>query len=360
MNFSATDHAHMATALRLAERGLMSTDPNPRVGCVLVADGTVVGRGWHRRAGEPHAEALALSQAGARARGATCYVTLEPCAHQGRTGPCARALIEAGVKRVIAAMLDPDPRTAGKGFRMLAQAGIETRSGLLESSARALNVGFVSRHERQRPWVRVKLAVSLDGRTAAADGSSQWITSPAAREDVQQWRGRAGAVLTGIGTVIADDPGMNLRQAGVERQPLRVVVDSRARTPRQARLVGLPGPVLIATTGQPVWQADQVDWLTLPADDHGRVDLDALLGELVRREVNELHVEAGPTLSGALMESGLVDELLVYQAPCLLGNGRPLALLPGVENIDGRLHLEPIDAIRVGPDWRLRYRAARS
>ena len=358
MPFLPADHHHMSHALRLAEQGLYTTDPNPRVGCVLVKDGEVVGQGWHRVAGEPHAEVLALREAGTRASGATAYVTLEPCCHQGRTPPCTSALIEAGVAEVVVAMVDPFPQNAGNGIEMLSKAGITVRSGLMEQAARELNIGFVSRFERARPWVRVKLAISLEGCTAGPDGQSQWITGPAAREDTQRWRARASALLTGIGTVLADDPRLNLRLPGVERMPLRVIADSRARLPESARLLSLPGPVLVATTTIPPWQRDGLFWWQSPTAPANRLDLVALMDELARREVNELHVEAGPTLSGALFEAGLVDELLVYQAPVLLGAGRPMLKLPGLESFADRLKLHLRDSRRVGGDWRFTFRTA--
>lgn len=356
MTFSAADHRYMAEALRLAERGIWTTDPNPRVGCVLVKKNRVVGRGWHRAAGEPHAEVLALREAGEDARGTTAYVTLEPCNHQGRTPPCSLALIEAGVSEVVAAMVDPFPANSGQGLESLSRARLRVRSGLMEASARALNPGFVSRFERGRPWVRVKLAMSMDGRTAGPDGLSQWITGPAAREDNQRWRARASAILTGIDTVLADDPRMNLRLPGLDRNPLRIIADSRGRLPESARLLRLPGRVLVASTADAPWQREGVEWLRLAADAGGRVDLAGLMERLGDLGVNELHVEAGPRLSGALLECGLVDEMLIYQSGVLLGPGRALVDLPGMEKFANRLHLELIESRRVGPDWRFRYR----
>lgn len=345
----------MAEALRLAERGRFTTDPNPAVGCVIARDGQIVGRGFHRAAGEAHAEVHALREAGAQAQGATAYVTLEPCSHHGRTPPCAQALIDAEVAEVVAAMVDPFPKNAGHGLEVLSRAGIRVRTGLMESAARALNAGFISRFERSRPWVRVKLASSVDGRTAGPDGQSQWITGTAARDDGQRWRARASCILTGIDTVIADDPQMTLRLTGVDRTPLRVVVDSRARMPRAARMLSLNGLVLIASTVKAPWQVDGVEWLTLPADPKGRVALPALFEALIDRDVNEVHVEAGPTLSGALLEADLVDELLVYQASVLLGQGAPLLALPGMEKFAQRHHLECIESRRIGRDWRHRF-----
>ncbi len=346
----------MAEALRLAERGLQTTDPNPRVGCVVAAGGRVVGRGWHRAAGEPHAEILALGEAGERARAASVYVTLEPCSHTGRTPPCADALIAAGVGEVVVAMADPDPRVAGRGLKRLRAAGIAVRSGLMETAARELNIGFSARHERARPWLRAKLAASLDGCTAGPDGRSQWITGSAARADGQRWRARASALLSGIGTVLADDPRLDVRLADCVRQPQRIIVDSKGRLPRTARLLDGSGPVTVASTVAPPWQRDGVCWRQLPAAADGRVDLTALVGLLVELECNEVHVEAGPTLTGALLAAGLIDELLVYQAPVLLGGGAPLLALPGMEKFDQRLHLTLIEQRRVGNDQRLRLR----
>lgn len=347
----------MARALTLAARGLHTTDPNPRVGCIVVNRGKIVGEGWHRRAGQAHAEVIALAEAGVAARGATVYVTLEPCSHQGKTPPCADALVDAGVAEVVVAMNDSNPRVSGQGSERLSKAGIVVRSGLMEAAARELNIGFDTRHRRGRPWVRIKLAASLDGRTAAAGGESRWITGKSARDDVQRWRARASAVLTGIGTVLADDPGMNARLPGTERQPLRVIADSRFRTPPDARLFSLPGPVIVAGCEAPPARAAKGEWLSLPPDEAGRVDLKALLKELARREVNELHVEAGPALSGALVGAGLADELLLYLAPTLLGDrGRPLMSLPGLEKLEDRHHLEVIESRRVGEDWRLRFK----
>lgn len=354
--FSAAEHAHMAEALRLAEQGLWTTDPNPRVGCVIVQGAEVVGRGWHQRAGEPHAEVFALREAGEQARGATAFVTLEPCSHHGRTPPCADALIGAGVAEVVVATADPHPRVAGSGLERLRAAGIRVRVGLLAGAARELNIGFISRHERSRPWVRLKLACSLDGRTTGPDGRSQWITSEAAQQDGQRWRARASAVLSGIGTVLADDPSLNVRLAGIERQPLKVVVDSQARLPRSARMLSLPGDIKVASVKEAPWAEDRVAWRQLPAGPDQRVDLGALMQWLAELQVNELHVESGPTLAGALMDGGWVDELLLYQAPVLLGDGAPLLYLPGLENFDQRHHLHLIDQRRIGPDQRFIFR----
>ncbi len=363
MSFSAFDHRCMAQAITLARRGLYTTMPNPRVGCVLARNGEVIGRGWHERAGEPHAETRAISDAQGRAgdavRGATAYVTLEPCSHQGRTGPCTGALIEAGVAEVIVAMKDPNPTVDGSGIAALEAADIVCRSGLMEAAARALNPGFLSRMERGRPWVRVKLAQSLDGRTALANGKSQWITGKAARHDVQHWRAQADVILTGIGTVIADDPSLNLRLAGLDRQPLRVIADSCWRTPLNARILELEGGVVVAGRDDmpvPEKLREAAECLSLPASD-GHVSLPALLEALATREVNEVHVEAGATLCGALLREQLVDELLVYQAPTLLGEaGRPSIVLGTLEDMQDRPLLTLLERVSVGADLRMRFR----
>ncbi|MFO1425294.1 MAG: bifunctional diaminohydroxyphosphoribosylaminopyrimidine deaminase/5-amino-6-(5-phosphoribosylamino)uracil reductase RibD, partial [Candidatus Competibacteraceae bacterium] len=314
----------MACALALARRGLYGTDPNPRVGCVLVREGTIVGEGWHERAGEPHAEANALEMAGERARGATAYVTLEPCCHYGRTPPCTDALLRAGITRMVAAMLDPNPRVAGRGLAQLRAAGIRVECGLLEAEAQALNPGFIQRMTQGRPFVRVKLAMSLDGRTALASGQSQWLTGEAARQDVQRLRARSSAILTGIGTVLADDPSLNVRLPEAPRQPSRVILDTELRTPPTARTLRLPGSVLLFTAvADPATQAPLrvavAEIIVVPRAEQG-LDLRAVMAELARRECNEIHVESGPTLAGALLQAGLMDELVVYIAPLLLGD----------------------------------------
>ena len=355
--FSAADYDFMARALRQAERGLLSTSPNPRVGCVIVKDGAVVGEGWHRQAGAAHAEIHALQAAGSKARGATAYVTLEPCSHYGRTPPCAEALIAAGVARVVSAMQDPNPRVAGRGVAMLAAAGIAAECGLLEAEAKELNIGFVSRMTRGRPWVRMKLAASLDGKTALENGASQWITGPAARQDGHCWRARACALLSGIGTVCADDPQLNVRGVDTARQPLKVVVDSRLEIPLSARLLD-DGQTLLATSCTDVvktaaLQRRGAEVLCLPSADD-KVDLHALLQTLARREVNEVHVEAGCRLNGALLAAGLVDELLLYLAPCLLGNrARGLFDLPALQSLSDKHRLVFRDACMVGADLRV-------
>ncbi len=374
MSFSAADHRFMARALRLAERGLYTTDPNPRVGCVIVRDGQVVGEGWHRRAGEPHAERNALAQAGSAARGATAYVTLEPCAHHGRTPPCALALVEAGVSRVVAAMQDPNPLVGGQGLAILRDAGVDATVGLLADAAEALNPGFLKRMRHRRPFVRCKLAMSLDGRTAMASGESQWVTGPAARRDVQLLRARSSAVITGVATLLADDPSLNVRLApaelyGVEgstvvRQPLRVVLDSRLRTPPRARLLGLTGDTLIVCgEGAPAESEQELraagaEVLRLPQLG-GRIDLGRLLEALADRGVNEALIESGPTLAGAALLAGAVDELILYVAPHLMGDAaRALVKLPGLEHMAQRIPLSFQDVRRVGDDLRLTLRPA--
>ena len=349
----------MARALRLAELGLHTTTPNPRVGCVIVKDGHSVGEGWHRRAGEPHAEVLALRQAGEAARGATAYVTLEPCSHHGRTPPCANALVDAGVTRVVAAMRDPNPQVSGRGLDLLTLAGVEVQIGLLEAEARELNLGFVSRMTRGRPWVRVKTASSLDGKTALENGASQWITGAAARDDVQHWRARACAILTGVGTALADDPRMNVRLDGAERQPLKVVVDSRLNTPVDAKILA-GGALVVCAADEPgrhtALEAAGAEVLCLPGPQQ-RVDLPALLSELARRGVNELHVEAGATLNGALLEIGVVDEWLAYLAPVVMGHrARGLFDMPTFHAMAECRQFVLRDWAQLGDDLRLNLR----
>ena len=360
--FTAEDHRYMARALQLAERGLYTTAPNPRVGCVIVHEGTVAGEGWHERAGAAHAEVNALQAAGARARGATAYVTLEPCAHQGRTPPCVDALITAGVGRVLAAMQDPNPRVAGRGLAALEGAGISVAAGLLESEARELNVGFVSRMARGRPWVRMKLAASLDGKTALTNGRSQWITGEAARRDGHRWRARACAILTGIGTVKDDDPRLTVREVATERQPLRVVVDSRLETPLAARILN-GGGVLIAAARDDrekrLALEDKGAHVIVLPNREGKVELQDLFEELARREVNEVHVEAGHKLNGSLLREGMVDELVLYLAPCLLGDAaRGMFNLPELTDLSGRRPLKIHDLRMVGEDIRVLARFA--
>jgi len=365
----AADPACMARAVRLAHRGLFTTDPNPRVGCVLVRAGEVVGEGYHRRAGEPHAERNALAAAGERARGATAYITLEPCCHQGRTPPCTEGLLAAGVRRVVAAMLDPNPLVAGRGLETLKTAGVAVQVGVLEAEARTLNPGFIKRMNRGLPYVCCKLAASLDGRTAMASGESKWITSEPARRDVQRLRARSSAILTGVGTLLADDPALNVRLGAEElpgmrpgeqvRQPLRVLVDSHLRTPADARMLGLPGTTLIACVeGQAPSDSMRLEaagaQVQVCVGRRGRVDLASLLRDLARREINEVLVEAGPTLAGAFLEAGLVDEIVFYLAPHLMGDAaRGLFRLPGLERMQDRIALRIRDLRMVGPDLRI-------
>jgi diaminohydroxyphosphoribosylaminopyrimidine deaminase/5-amino-6-(5-phosphoribosylamino)uracil reductase len=358
----ATDHLYMARALRLAERGLLTTDPNPRVGCVLVKAGEIVGEGWHERAGGPHAEIHALQSAGAQAAGATAYVTLEPCCHHGRTPPCTEALISAGVARVVAAMEDPNPQVAGKGLAALRQAGIETRSGVLAAESEQLNAGFVMRMRHGRPRVRCKLAMSIDGRTAMASGESRWITGAAARRDVHRLRARSSAIMTGIETVLADDPSLTARPDELAldaiRQPLRVILDSRLRMPPTARLLGMPGKTLLLTAVTEAEKKarllrDGVEVVTLPLLGQ-RLDLPAVLHYLGTAGMNEIHLEAGATLCGALLQAGFIDELVIYMAPHLMGDaGRGLFVLPGLATMAQRAQLSVNDIRAVGDDWRI-------
>ncbi|MBI4741543.1 MAG: bifunctional diaminohydroxyphosphoribosylaminopyrimidine deaminase/5-amino-6-(5-phosphoribosylamino)uracil reductase RibD [Betaproteobacteria bacterium] len=347
----------MARALRLAERGLYSTAPNPRVGCVIVNEGRVVGEGWHERAGEPHAEVHAVQAASDDARGATAYVTLEPCCHYGRTPPCSDALISAGVTRVVAAMRDPNPQVGGEGLARLRAAGIAAECGLLEAGALELNAGFVSRMTRGRPWLRMKLAASLDGKTALDNGVSQWITGPAARQDGHRWRARACAILTGIGTVRGDDPQLDVRGVPTSRQPLKVIVDSRLDTPLEAKILRDGNALLAAATAS----AEKIERLrragaevvVLPGSG-GKVDLAALMLELGRRGINEVHAETGFKLNGSLLAAGLVDELLLYLAPCLIGDAaRGMFDLPPLDSLAGKRPLTIRDARMVGADLRL-------
>jgi diaminohydroxyphosphoribosylaminopyrimidine deaminase/5-amino-6-(5-phosphoribosylamino)uracil reductase len=356
--WSDEDRVAMARALLLAERGLYTTDPNPRVGCVLMLDGRVVGEGAHERAGGPHAEAIALEAAGPRARGATAYVSLEPCNHRGRTPPCSLALIEAGVARVVYALRDPDPRVCGNGEERLRAAGIDVSSGLMAEAAAELNAGFVSRMRRGRPFVRVKLAMSLDARTALSSGESRWITSEAARRDVQTFRARSSAVLTGSGTLLADDPALTVRLPGCDRQPWRVVLDSRLRTPPHARVIEREGRVLVFGAQDDRerrrgLESQGVAVEILPAGDSG-VSLQSVLQRLAVMQMNEVWVEAGATLASSFIRTGLFDELVLYVAPALLGgNARPLLALPEVPDLEQRLRLEFTDFRMIGPDLRL-------
>ncbi|HEY7673403.1 MAG TPA: bifunctional diaminohydroxyphosphoribosylaminopyrimidine deaminase/5-amino-6-(5-phosphoribosylamino)uracil reductase RibD [Gammaproteobacteria bacterium] len=354
------DRAYMARALQLAERGLYDTAPNPAVGCVLVADDEIVGEGWTAPAGGPHAERVALAAAGARAQGATAYVTLEPCSHYGRTGPCADALIAAGIVRVVCALVDPNPLVAGGGLGKLERAGIGVTVGVLGGPAEALNRGHVSRMSRRRPWVRAKVAASLDGRTALASGASRWITGDAARADVHRFRARSSVVLTGIGTVLADDPALTARLDDPEvrvLQPARAIVDSRFRTPLTAQTLKLPGTVLIFGTDANSDRARRLAEAGAKVETVAgspRCDLNAVLARLAALEHNDVLLEAGPTLSGAFLTAGLIDELIVYLAPNVLGDrARGMFAIPPLTDLAERYLLEIDDVRKLGPDLRI-------
>ena len=354
--FAAIDHQHMARALRLAERGAYTTRPNPMVGCVLAQGDEVVGEGWHQRKGGPHAEVFALQAAGERAKGATAYVTLEPCAHTGSTGPCAEALMAAGVGRVVAAMRDPFPQVDGAGFEKLRAAGVTVESGLMQAQARELNRGFLARIERGRPWLRVKLATSLDGRTAMASGDSKWISGEASRHDVQHWRARSGALLTGAGTVLADDPHLTVRlDDGIDVvPPLRVVLDPGLATVARGHVREGAAPTLyIHAPDAKLPRGVTFEHAAVPAQGT-RFDLDAVLRLLAARGINEVQLEAGATLAGAFLSAGLVDEVLLYVAPVLLGErARPLFDGLHIDAMTQRLKLQRIDSAVVGDDFRL-------
>jgi len=354
----------MARALQLAARGLNTTHPNPRVGCVIVAGDTVVGESWHEYAGGPHAEARALAMAGPAARGATAYVTLEPCCHTGRTPPCTSGLIAAGISRVVYGARDPNPRVDGGGEKALAAAGVDVSGGLLADGSEQLNAGYNLRMRRGWPLVRTKIAASLDGRTALAGGESQWLTAEAARDDVQRWRARSAAIMTGIGTVLADDPALNVREAGqpLPRQPLRVILDSRYRTPPAARILARPGEVLVIGAGADVrrsaLEAAGARVETVPLDGV-RVDTMAALRRLGELEINEVWVEAGPALNGALLAAGLIDELVVYMAASVLGNdARGMFELAPLASLAERPVFRLRDVRRIGADLRLVYTPA--
>lgn len=358
--FTQHDIEMMRRALCLAEKGIYTTDPNPRVGCVLLNDGVIVGEGWHVVAGGPHAEIVALQQAGDKARGATAYVTLEPCCHHGKTPPCSDALIAAGVARVVVAMEDPNPLVAGKGLQQLQQAGIVTACGLLQAQAEALNPGFVQRMRIGRPYIRCKLAMSLDGRTAMASGESQWITGPAAREDVHRLRARSSAIMSGIGTVLKDDPSLTVRLEGnaAVRQPLRIVLDPHLSTPENARFLQQPGESLIVTACsegavQERLRQAGAEVVCLP-NGHDAVDLIALMQLLAERGINEILMETGAILSGALLHAGIIDELIVYMAPKLMGDkARGLFHTPGLDLLADAVELDIRDIRAVGDDWRI-------
>jgi diaminohydroxyphosphoribosylaminopyrimidine deaminase/5-amino-6-(5-phosphoribosylamino)uracil reductase len=380
--FTDFDRRAMTRALALAERGLTTTHPNPRVGCIIAQREEIVGEGWHERAGEPHAEVNALRAAGAKAAGGTAYVTLEPCSHHGRTPPCVDALIAARVARVVFALEDPNPRVAGRGAEALRRAGVVVDSGLMTEEAAEINPGFLKRMRSGRPWVTVKLAMSLDGRTALANGASQWITGPAAREDVHHWRSRSSAILTGVGTVLADDPRLDVRlpdpPTGRPRpQPLRVVLDSRLQTPPSARMLTSGGAVLIVTAaghggndaalasrhtelvqrGAAIEEVPASGSGAAPGSDAHGLSLPDVLDRLGQREINELWVEAGPRLAGALLRQSLVDELVVYLAPKLLGpQARPLVEMSELRDLREAPRFAVIDTSHIGEDVRLRLR----
>ncbi|MEX1032404.1 MAG: bifunctional diaminohydroxyphosphoribosylaminopyrimidine deaminase/5-amino-6-(5-phosphoribosylamino)uracil reductase RibD [Cellvibrionaceae bacterium] len=368
MNISTDDYRHMAAALGLARRGLYTARPNPMVGCVLVREGRVIGEGWHQRAGENHAEINALAAArerGENPAGATAYVSLEPCCFQGKTGPCTRALIEAGIGKVVFGMEDPNPKVSGTGNRQLREAGVEVLGPVLESEARLINPGFNKRMSACLPWVRIKLAMSLDGRTAMASGESKWITGPAARTDVQRLRARSCAVISGIETVLRDDPSLNVRaeelnlpdaEAIAQQQPLRVILDSTGRLPASARVLAVPGNVIVVN-GSPLAEplkntTAAVTHINL-GNGEQRVDLRKLLRFLAEQQCNEVLVETGATLAGQFLQHGLVDELIIYMAPKLLGSSaRPLFDMP-LETMAAQLGLRIADIRAVGQDWRI-------
>ncbi len=350
----------MVQAIRLAERGLFTTHPNPRVGCVIVKEGDIVGEGWHVEAGGPHAEIHALQQAGKKASGATAYVTLEPCSHHGKTPPCVDALIAAGISRIVIAMQDPNPQVAGSGIAKLRESGIEVSVGLLEAEARDLNPGFILRMSEGRPFVRCKMAMSLDGRTAMASGESQWITGADAREDGQRLRARSSAIMTGVGTVLADDPQMTVRlEDEAVKTPLRIVLDPHLSTPISAKILKGDAPTLIVTAVdepeiQQQFEEAGIEVIAVPGCSE-TINLPALMQILAEREINEIHLEAGATLSGAMLHEGLIDELNIYMAPKLMGNGaRALFNTPGLELLTDAVDLDIVDIRAVGVDWRIR------
>jgi diaminohydroxyphosphoribosylaminopyrimidine deaminase/5-amino-6-(5-phosphoribosylamino)uracil reductase len=357
--FSSAEYGFMAEAIRLAGNGTYTCHPNPRVGCVLVRDGRVIGRGWHRKAGDAHAEINAINDCEADTRGATAFVTLEPCSHQGKTPPCADALVAAGIGEVIAAGNDPNPKVAGKGFGALQKAGIKVRTGLMQGAAEKLNEGFFSRVVRGRPFVRLKIACSLDGRTAMSGGESQWISAAGARADVQKLRAASGAVLTGIATVLADNPSLTVRDERIDNdglQPLRAILDSQLRIPPGANVLGRNGNAVIfcICDDRPTELRDAGAHIeVMPAKD-GRVDLHTVLRNLGERRINDLLVEAGPTLSGSFLTAGLVDELVIYQAPHIMGsNTRGMFTTPGWSELSQRMSMTILDTRQVGPDFRI-------
>ncbi|GMW06746.1 MAG: bifunctional diaminohydroxyphosphoribosylaminopyrimidine deaminase/5-amino-6-(5-phosphoribosylamino)uracil reductase RibD [Gammaproteobacteria bacterium] len=362
MSSDAEDFRWMAQALRLAARGLFSAHPNPRVGCVVVAGGRVVGEGWHRRTGGPHAEIVALQEAGGAAAGATAYVTLEPCCHHGRTPPCTEALVAAGVRRVVFAAADPNPQVAGGGVRSLTAAGVAVTAGVMEAEARALNVGFFSRMQRQRPYLRAKLATSLDGRTALANGASRWISSEASRNDAQALRARSSAILTGVGTVLADDPALTVRRRdlGDLVAPACVVLDSALRTPPAAQLIGHSRRTHVFCTRPEAARQRALEAagasVEVVAETGGRPDPTAVLRRLAELGMNEVLLEAGPGVSGAMLDAGLIDEIVVYVAPHVLGaDGFGMFATTTLSEMSARPEFDLADVRRIGPDCRLTF-----
>lgn len=369
--WTASDYQYMSRALQLARRGLYSTDPNPRVGCVIVKDDIVLSEGWHQKAGQPHAEIEALknaieNNASENISGATCYVTLEPCAHHGRTSPCTVSLIKAGIRKVVAATIDPNPLVAGKGLQQLKEAGIETASGLLEAQAVELNPGFIMRMQQGRPFVRCKLAMSLDGKTALQNGESKWISSSESRLDAQKLRARSSAIMTGIGTVIADDPSMNVRLSETSewakdgQQPLRIILDSRLETPIDAKILSLPGGVIIFHASNDKENKQNLEntgaELVFVNAKRGPDFLEYVLAYLAtEKEINEILLETGSTLAGEMMQAGLIDELIIYLAPTLLGqDAKSLFQLPLLDNMSDRISLHFSDIRAIGKDIRIK------
>ena len=352
------DHAYMARAIQLAKLGNFTAHPNPRVGCVIVLDDAIVAEGWHEQTGGPHAEAMALAAAGERAAGATVYVTLEPCSHTGRTPPCADALVSAGVSRVVVAMQDPNPQVAGTGLERLRTAGIDVSVGVLETEARKLNLGFIRRMEQGLPYVRLKIAVSLDGRTAMANGESKWITGEAARADVQKLRARSSAIVTGAGTILSDNPSLTVRTEKVTRQPLRVIVDSHLSTPPESKMFTEDGEVLVVTVSEDEEASKTLvdagaEVVQLSSAAHG-VDLRELMQYLGERECNEVMIEAGATLAGSALSTGIVDELVIYMAPHLMGSeAKGMFNIPGLQSMQDRVELDIQDVRMVGKDLRI-------
>lgn len=355
--WSKADYHWMALAMQLGQKAMMTTDPNPRVGCVIVKGGKLIGQGWHQKAGENHAEINALDEAGDRAKGATVYVTLEPCAHQGKTPPCAEALIEAKISTVIVAMLDPNPLVAGQGIAQIQTAGIKTEIGLLAQDAQELNPGFIKRFTKKQPFIRIKTAMSLDGKTALSNGQSQWITGVEARADVQKLRARSSGILTGIGTVLADNPSLNVRDFDIGRTPMRIVLDSKLQMPLDAKMFEIPGQIVVVTVSEDLIKAEALEQvgakvIVLPGK-KSQVDLFALMSWLAEQQINELHVEAGATLSGALVQAGLVDELVVYMAAKVMGEQAKSLFNLNITKMSNTIKFKFADLIMIGEDLKL-------